>query len=292
MTKFITTFAKEITEYMNNLIRFLKRYYFIFLFLLLEGVAIYLISQNSYHQGSVIVNVANNISGSVYEKCNNITKYFYLASVNEALTKENALLRSQIENSYVKYTEKEMQIEDTVYKQRFTFIEATVISKTINKRNNYFMLNKGMSNGVLKDMCVITPNGLLGLVVNATSNFSLVMTVLHQDTKIAVKNKRTQATGTMVWEGDDYRLGQVKEMPSSIPIKKGDTLITSGYSRNYPEGIEVGYVKNFKKDPSSGFYNIEFEFSADYNKLEYVYVVRNLFKVEQDILEKSIKDNE
>ena len=110
--------------------------------------------------------------------------------------------------------------------------------------------------------------------------------------KIAVKNKRTQATGTMVWEGDDYRLGQVKEMPSSIPIKKGDTLITSGYSRNYPEGIEVGYIKNFKKDPSSGFYNIEFEFSADYNKLEYVYVVRNLFKVEQDILEKSIKDDE
>jgi rod shape-determining protein MreC len=277
---------------MNNLIRFLKRYYFVFLFLLLEGVAIYLISRNSYYQGSAIVNVANNISGAIYEQSNKITKYFYLASVNEALSKENAMLRAQIEKSFVKYTEKEMQVEDTVYKQRFTFIEATVISKTINKRNNYFMLNKGMSNGVLKDMCVITPNGLLGLVVNATSNFSLVMTVLHQDTKIAVKNKRTQATGTMVWEGDDYRLGQVKEMPSSIPIKKGDTLIISGYSRNYPEGIEVGYVKNFKKDPSSGFYNIEFEFSADYNKLEYVYVVRNLFKVEQDILEKSIKDNE
>lgn len=277
---------------MNNLIRFLKRYYFVFLFLLLEGVAIYLISCNSFYQGSAIVNVANNISGAIYEQSNKITKYFYLSSVNEALSKENAMLRAQIEKSFVKYTEKEMQVEDTVYKQRFTFIEATVISKTINKRNNYFMLNKGMSNGVLKDMCVITPNGLLGLVVNATSNFSLVMTVLHQDTKIAVKNKRTQATGTMVWEGDDYRLGQVKEMPSSIPIKKGDTLITSGYSRNYPEGIEVGYIKNFKKDPSSGFYNIEFEFSADYNKLEYVYVVRNLFKVEQDILEKSIKDDE
>jgi rod shape-determining protein MreC len=275
---------------MNNLIRFLKRYYFIFLFLLLEGVAIYLISQNSYHQGSVIVNIANNISGSVYEKCNNITKYFYLASVNEALTKENALLRSQIENSYVKYTEKEMQIEDTVYKQRFTFIEATVISKTINKRNNYFMLNKGVSSGVSKDMCVITPNGLLGLVVNATSNFSLVMTVLHQDAKIAVKNKRTQATGTMIWEGGDYRKGRVIEMPSSLPLKKGDTLVTSGFSRNYPEGIEIGYVKDYTKDPSTGFFDINFKFSADYNKLEYVYVVKNLFKAEQDLLEKSIKN--
>jgi rod shape-determining protein MreC len=120
MTKFITTFAKEITEYMNNLIRFLKRYYFIFLFLLLEGVAIYLISQNSYHQGSAIVNIANNISGSIYDKTNKITKYFYLASVNEALSKENAMLRSQIENSYVKFTEKEMQVEDTVYKKALT----------------------------------------------------------------------------------------------------------------------------------------------------------------------------
>ncbi len=273
---------------MNNLIRFLKRYYFVFLFLLLEGVAIYLIAQNSYHQGSAIVNFANNISGKVYEQSNKITQYFHLASVNEALSKENALLRSQIENSYVKFTEKEMQVEDTVYKQRFTFIEATVISKTINKSNNYFMLNKGVSNGVMKDMCVITPNGLLGLVVNATSNFSLVMTVLHQDTKIAVKNKRTQATGTMIWEGGDYRIGQIKEMPSSLPLKIGDTLVTSGFSRNYPEGIEVGYVKSFTKDPSSGFFNIEFKFSADYNKLEYVYVVKNLFKVEQDLLENSI----
>lgn len=273
---------------MNNLIRFLKRYYFVFLFLLLEGVAIYLISQNSYHQGSAIVNFANNISGKVYEQSNKITRYFYLTSVNEALSKENAMLRNQIENSYVKFTEKEMQVEDTVYKQRFTFIEATVISKSINKSNNYFMLNKGVSSGVMKDMCVITPNGLLGLVVNATSNFSLVMTVLHQDTKIAVKNKRTQATGTMIWKGGDYRVGHIEEMPSSLPLKIGDTLVTSGFSRNYPEGIEVGYVKSYTKDPSTGFFNIEFNFSADYNKLEYVYVVKNLFKVEQDLLEKSI----
>ena len=277
---------------MNNLIRFLRRYYFIFLFLLLEGVAIYLISRNSYHQGSAIVNMANNLSGNVYEQCNKITKYFYLASVNEALVKENAMLRSQVESSYVKYSNKEIQIEDSVYKQRFTFIEASVISKSINKRNNYFMLDKGMSSGITKDMCVITPNGLLGLVVNATSNFSLVMTVLHQDSKIAIKNKRTQATGTMVWEGSDYRKGKVVEMPSSIPIQKGDTLITSGFSRNYPEGIEIGYIKTFSKDPSTGFFDIEFEFSTDYTKLEYVYVVKNFFKAEQDLLEKSIKDDE
>jgi hypothetical protein len=38
------------------------------------------------------------------------------------------------------------------------------------------------------------------------------------------------------------------------------------------------------------FFDIEFKFSADYNKLEYVYVVKNLFKVEQDLLENSIAD--
>lgn len=277
---------------MNNLIRFLKRYYFVFLFLLLEGIAIYLISRNTYHQGSSIINVANNISGGFYEQCNKITKYFYLASVNEALVKENALLRSQIESSYVKYSNKEVEVEDTVYKQRFTFVETKVISKSINKRNNYFMLDKGVSSGVNKDMCVITPNGLLGLVVNSTSNFSLVMTVLHQDSKIAIKNKRTQATGTMIWEGGNYKIGKIIEMPSSMPVKKGDTLITSGFSRDFPEGIEVGYIKTFVKDPSTGFFNIEFEFSTDYNKLEYVYVVKNLFKAEQDLLENSIQNDD
>lgn len=276
---------------MNNLIRFLQRYYYVFLFLLLEGLAIYFISGSSYYQGSAITNFANNIAGYTFEQCNSISKYFSLASVNEELVKENARLREQIESSYVKYTDRVMIKDDTIYKQQFSFVEAKVISKSINKRNNYFMLNKGLSSGINKDMSVIAQNGIVGIVTNVTENFALVMTVLHQDSKIAVRNKRTQASGTLVWSGGNYETGQIVDIPSSMPLKIGDTIVTSGFSRNFPEGIEVGYIKKFSKDQGSGFYNVDIKFSTDYNKLGYVYVVKNFFKIEQEKLEKGIKND-
>ena len=275
---------------MNNLIRFLQKYYYVFLFLILEGIAIYFISCNSYYQGSALTNLANNVAGYTFDQCNKISHYFSLASVNEELVKENARLREQIESSYVKYTDRVMIKDDTIYKQQFAFMEAKVISKSINKRNNYFMLNKGRSSGIDKDMSVIAQNGIVGIVTQVTDNFSLVMTVLHQDSKIAVKNKRTQASGTLVWEGGSYEKGKIIDIPSSMPLKVGDTIITSGFSRNFPEGIIVGYIEKFSKDQGSGFYNVDIKYSTDYNKLGFVYVVKNFFKIEQEQLEKGMKN--
>lgn len=273
---------------MNNLWRFLKRYHYVFLFLLLEGISIYFISLNSYRQAGFITSVANNISGSVYSGVDNLTSYFYLKSVNEDLVRENMRLKKLVESSYVKIVNTLHTKEDTVYKQMYTYIDAKVISKTVNKRNNFFMLNKGYSSGIEKDMGVIAPNGVVGVVVKTTENFSLVMSVLHQDSKLNVRNKRTKTTGTLTWNGINYAKGQVVDMPSSIIVKKGDAIVTSGFSRNFPEGIPVGKIHKINKDKATGFYNIDINFYTDYNKLEYVYVIKNHFKIEQDRLMEGI----
>ncbi len=273
---------------MENLLRFLRRYYYVFLFLLLEGVSIYLVSLGQSRQGSYVVSVANNISGGFYGFFDDINSYFYLKSKNEALVKENMELRKQLKTSYVKFVNSSHQQTDTIYKQRFTFIDAKVISKTVNKRNNFFMLDKGRMSGVEKDMGVIAPDGVVGVVVKTTQNFSLVMSVLHQDSKLNVRNTRTKTTGTLVWNGKSYLTGRIIDMPSSIAIKKGDTIVTSGFSTDFPEGIMVGTVKNFSKETGTGFYNVDVKFSTDYNKLEYVYVIKNFFKIEQDAIMDSI----
>ncbi len=273
---------------MNNLFRFLRKYYFVFLFLVLEGISIYFISCNSSRQGSSIVSLANRISGSCYDLVDNINSYFYLRSTNEALVKENKALRQQLSSSYVKIVNNVHQEDDTIYKQRFSFIDAKVISKSVNKRNNFFMLDKGASSGIEPDMGVISPTGVVGVVVKTTRNFSLVMSVLHQDSKLNVRNQRTKTTGTLLWNGHNYSIGQVVDMPSSIAIKQGDTIVTSGFSRDFPEGIMVGVIKDFNKDTGTGFYKINVKFSTDYNKLEYVYVIKNFFKIEQDKLTQTI----
>lgn len=273
---------------MTELLRFLKRYYHIFMFLLLELLSIYFLTRNSYRQGSAITSLANNISGSVYGTLDSFTSYFYLKSNNKALVEENLRLRHMVETSYVKIVNTIHQQEDTVYKQMFSFIDCRVISKTVNHRNNFFMLNKGSSSGLEVDMGVMSPNGVVGVVVKTTENFSLVMSVLHQDSKLNVRNERTKTTGTLVWNGHHYAVGQIVDMPSSIAVKKGDTIVTSGFSRNFPEGIPVGTIKKYSKDKGTGFYNIDINFFTDYNKLEYVYAIKNFFKIEQERLLKDI----
>ncbi|MDD2530485.1 MAG: rod shape-determining protein MreC [Bacteroidales bacterium] len=275
---------------MRNLVRFLKRYSHIFLFIFLEGIAIYIISQNSFYQASAITSFANQIAGKVNARTYNITKYFTYGSSNEALVKENAKLRAMIETSYVKYQHKAFQYNDTIYKQQFEYIDAKVIQKTISKRNNYFMLNKGRLHGVTNNMGVISPSGIVGVIVNVSDNFSLVMSVLHQDSRPNIKNQRTKISGTLVWEGGDYTSGKLVDIPSSIPLKIGDTIITSGFSQDFPEGIMVGKIKKFDKDKGTGFYVVDIKFAVDYNKLEYVYIVKNFFKEEQIQLTKDIKN--
>jgi len=257
---------------------------------LLEGISFYIISQNSYYQGSAITTFANEIAGKISTKTQNISHYFTLGSSNESLAKENARLRSKIENSYVKYQHKAFQYNDTIYKQQFEYIDAKVIQKTINKRNNYFILNKGSIHGVKNNMGVIGPDGIVGVIINVSQNFSLVMSVLHQDSRPNIKNARTKISGTLVWEGGNYSKGKLIDIPSSIPLKIGDTIITSGFSQDFPEGISVGKITNFQKDKGTGFYVVDIKFSVDYNKLEFVYIVKNFFKEEQQQLTKDIKN--
>ena len=269
---------------MRNLIAFLQRFHFFILFLILETVAIIIIASNNSYQGSTIQGFANEFGGGITNRYNNLTDYVDLRETNRILAEENARLRRQIESSYIKYTHHTFTINDTICKQQYTFIDAKVISSSSGKRNNYMMLNKGSIHGVKKSMAVISSNGIVGIVSSVSKNYSKVMMVLHSESRISAKLKRTNYSGSLIWKGGNYRYGLLTDIPSHIDIKKGDTVITSGFSLDFPEGIMIGRIENFKQDPGTSTYEGKVKFSADYNKLDYVYIVRNLFKEEQQTI--------
>lgn len=278
---------------MRGLLRFLFKHAYVFLFLLLEGLAVLFISSNSFYQGRRILAAANAVSGNINIIRSNIIQYFGLKTVNEQLARENAMLREQIEQSYVRFTHKSFAIADTIYKQQYEYIDAKVLSNSVNHRNNYMMLNKGSAHRVQKDMAVIAPCGIVGVVVNVSENFSTVMTVLHKDSRKSVRVKRTGLSGYLIWEGGNYTEGILVDIPASLPLQHGDTIITSGFSQDTPEGIIVGYVSDFEEDGGTGFYRVKIKFAADYNKLDYVYIVRNLFKEEQGkLIKEQLNDEE
>ncbi len=271
---------------MEKLGEFLKKYSNVIVFIILEIVAIVLIAQNSYYQSSHIVRWGNGIAGRWHRTVSSVTGYFGLKSENEHLAAENAMLRAQLASSYISYTDSVFEVNDTVYRQRYSYSEAQVIKSSYNLAKNYIMINKGVDQGIQTDMAVISPQGIVGVVVNCTHNFSTIMPVLHSDSRNSIKIPRTNSTGTLIWDGGDYRYATVVDIPKTHKLYKNDTIVTSGLANDFPEGIAVGYIEDFTVISGSGFYNIRIRLATDFSNLNHVYVVDNHFKAEQDALMK------
>ena len=277
----------------NNLGAFIARYLHVIVFVLLEVVAILLIVQNSVYQRSRIVRWGNAIAGLWHKGVSGVTGYFRLKAENEHLAAENASLRAQLASSYISYIDSVFVVNDTVYKQRYSYTDALVIKNSYNKAKNYMMINKGYAQGVKMDMAVISPQGIVGVVVGCTRNFSTIMPVLHADSRNSVKLKRTNSTGSLIWEGGDFRYATVLDIPTTYQLHKNDTIVTSGLANDFPEGIAVGYIDEFESYQGSGFYKIRIRLATDFNTLNHVYIVDNRFKEEQDsLLNRTLRENE
>lgn len=269
---------------MRNLILFLWKYRFFLLFFLLEFFSITLIVSNNSYQRSKFISASNGFTGNLLSLFDNATVYFSLKSTNTNLAEENARLKNLLQSSHLKLDTSLVIINDSIFKQHYQYQESKVLSNSFQKRNNYLIINKGLSQGYSNEMGVVGPNGVVGIINSVSENFSSVLSVLHSRTAIDAKIKNSGYTGTLTWDGKNYRVGQLENIPAHVKINVGDTIVTSGYSFIFPEGLLLGTVKSAKEIPGRGFYHIDLNFSIEYNQIEYVYVISNLYKDEESKL--------
>lgn len=272
---------------MRNLIAFVVRYHFLLLFLFFEVISFIFIARASEYQSAILIGAGNRATGRFYTAVSNVTDYFKLEKVNEALANENAMLRQMKNVSYISNDTNTFWVNDTMYRQQYKYIVAKVVHNTVGKRNNYIMLSKGRRHGIHKDMAVITSNGIVGTVVSVSDNFCWVMSLLNKHTRISGKIVSNNQMGTVVWNGINSTYGTLNDIPAHVKLKKGDTIVSSGYSHIFPAGLMMGTVQDFRVENGEHFYVIPFIFSVDFNALQYVYVVENLMKEEQEALEKT-----
>ncbi len=275
---------------MKRIFLFIWKNYFFFLFVILEFLAFTLMFQSNHFHRAKFVSSSNAMAASITGTVNNITDYFRLKKINKELAKEIAELRSRDYDSFKKLDKLFYEINDTLYRQKYSFVSAKVINNSVNRRNNYLTLNKGALHGIKPEMGVITNNGIVGIVKNVSNNYSSVISILHKDTKISVKIKKNGYVGSLAWDGMDYRTGTLQDIPSHVELSEGDTIITSGYSAIFPEGIMVGKIVDYVLSEGDSFFTIEVKFTEDYKNLSYVYVVRNLLKYEQKELEETSRN--
>jgi rod shape-determining protein MreC len=275
---------------MRNLLNLLYKYYYILLFLILEGFSLFLIIQGSTFHHARFVTGARSFTGSIYAQMNNIDAYIGLREENTRLARENLFLRNQLENfQKIQKTIKDTLIDTTLH-QSYAYFLANVVNNSVNKQYNYITLNKGSKDGVKPDMGVITSNGIVGIVEGVSENYSTVISVLNTSFHVSAKIKKSGFFGLLQWDGYNDRECVLNDIPQHVKLTKGDSVVTTEYSGIFPENVPVGKVVDFELK-GGNFYSVKVELFNDFRQLKYVTVIENLNKAEKQALENKIKND-
>ncbi|NKI31700.1 rod shape-determining protein MreC [Croceivirga thetidis] len=239
---------------------------------------------HSYHQSKVF-NSSRWLTGNVYQISNNLTSYFDLREANEVLLEENRLLRNQLFNQ-----QNGPQENTDSENWSFEVIGGVVINNSYNSPNNYITINKGKKHGLVQDMGVITSKGLLGIVENTSLNFATVQSLLNTKSIINAKIKNTNYFGSLTWDTENYNEVQLVDIPKSVPLVVGDTIVTGGMSSIFPENIPIGVIKKYDLNTSKSFYTIDVGLFNDMANLNAIYVIKSRYRREQIQLENSTRN--
>ena len=281
---------------MRNLFAFLRRHSIFLLFLIAEITCFVLLFRyNRYHQ-SVYLDIASEVTGRIQTRVNTVEGYFYLRQENELLRKRlNDLQNSLSEN--VQAPDTAMFVRDETFlldssriSRKYIYREARVVNNSISQPNNFITLHRGIKEGVEPGMVVIGPEGIVGVVLDVSDHFSYVMSVLHKQSRISARLKKTGESGRIEWDGVDPSIVLMRDIPKSVKPAKGDSVETSQYS-DFPPGIPIGKIENIIPEKSTNNYSIQVRLFTPFSRLQHVFIVENRQRNEQQELENRTRGN-
>jgi rod shape-determining protein MreC len=280
---------------MKNLINFLIQYSVVFLFLFLEIVSFTLIVKNQEFQRSIFLSSSNSMVSEMYEWSNSIVEFFKLRAANENMSEENTALKNQIINLQNKIATMQPEASDSVHfrvppEMEYQFISAKVINNSTNKLQNYITINKGAIDGIKTDMGVISDEGVVGIVKTVSNRFAVVIPILNPKIEISCKFKRNNYSGPLLWTGEDYRYANLTDIARHVELALGDTLITSGLTSTFPEGIPVGNIEDFHIKESDSYFDIKVKLAVNFRTLSHVKIINYINYNEQKALEKTTEE--
>ena len=268
---------------MRKLISFLINHSPIFVYAFYLVICFVLLFKFNSYQQSVFFSSANEMAGRFYIMTSGITGYFGLQEINRDLQKQNGnlemeLIRLRDEVSRLSGDSLLVRTAADSSLSRYDFQIAQVINNSVFKTHNYITLNKGRKDGIHSEMGVIDQNGIVGIVNVVSDHYAVAISLLN--------------FGSLVWDGKDPRFAVLEELPRHVKFVRGDTIVTSGYSSVFPEGLMVGTVDGFSKQRNDNFYALTVKLSTDFFRLNDVRILDDKGQKERRILEMEAKKDE
>lgn len=277
---------------MQELLTFFVRNSKWFLLALYTMLSCWLLMSHNPYQHHVFLTSAGAVASSVYNVQSGVSSYFDLREINEDLNSRNAVLqreilalRSQLQRMNEQLQADTMHLFEPV--SNFDFVVAHVIKNSIARPHNYITINRGSDDGILPEMGVIDQNGVVGIVNVVDRHSARLISLLNPDFRLSCKIKGSDNFGSLVWDGADPTVAMLEELPRHTVYHAGDTIVTSGYSAVFPEGLPVGYVIADGKTHNENFFTLKVRLATDFTTLSNVQVVLNKQRAELDSLEKA-----
>ena len=259
---------------MQNLLKILLRYSNFLVFIALEVAAFLLLTFNNVYPRSSVLSTANDVVAWQNEQISEITGYFHLRKINEDLAAENAALRNQI-----------CSMDSVKDGESIHYMPAKVVQMTTNEMHNYLTINRGKKDGIMRGQGVRNEDGVVGIVRTVGRNYSVVLPIINTHMNLSCRFAKNDYVGTLKWDGRDSRFAQLTDVAAHMVVNPGDTIITSGLSPVFPEGIPVGIVENSVLKEGDSYHTIRVRLHTNFKRLKYVEVVQNAHQTELEELQ-------
>ena len=170
-----------------------------------------------------------------------------LEKENEKLLKENITLKSTLNHQA-----RTSELESFQKRYNLDGIFTKVLVKNIDKNEHYFLINKGLNDGVKEDMVFIYKLQLVGRVSSVFSNHSKVTLITDAKSKIAAYTNENNGQGILLGKNEinSCKLVYVNHLTN---VEKGDFVLSSGEGLVFPEGFCLGKIEAYT---TKDFYHI------------------------------------
>lgn len=269
---------------MQNLIKLFQRYLSLIVFIVLQiSCFIFIITGNNKFHKASFANSSNAVVGSMFEWTNSVTEYFSLREQNTVLLEENAkLLEQLIALKSITIQDSTITVNDTTTRVHYVLLPSQIVNSTINLRKNYLTLTIGDNLGIKPDMAVIGSKGVIGYTIATSSSYSVVMPVINENFKLSVTHVKSNSFGLVNWFPEDgYQNATIIDIPISIPVSIGDTIVSRGADAMFPKDILLGIVTSVDNEKGQSFQIVKVKLAEDFSNINKVKVIQ--FKDQDEI---------
>jgi len=251
---------------------------------LIVVLAIFLLNYFQKELRSFFYSVSSSIQKALWGAGDNVSDFFSgviriktLESETDHLKLENQKLLAEIIilKGLKKENETLRRALEVGLEKDFKLILGQVIGKDIS--SDFILIDKGESDGVLKDMPVITEERVvLGKVSEVYNKYSKIMLLTSNkssfDAKIFTPEKEEKNISGVV-KGKNNLKVFLELISKDESINQGDLVITTRLGGVFPDNLLVGQIKEIRKKDIESFQQAEIDPAFNINDLNHLLII-------------------